>query len=71
SGNVWEWCNDFFAPYPAKPLKNPRGQPTGDMRVVRGGSWNSTAEECSVTSRASFSPNEINSAIGFRIVRSV
>ncbi|MBR4631620.1 MAG: SUMF1/EgtB/PvdO family nonheme iron enzyme, partial [Treponema sp.] len=71
SGNVWEWCNDFFAPYPAKPLKNPRGQPTGDMRVARGGSWNSTAEECSVTSRASFSPAEINSAIGFRIVRSV
>ncbi len=71
SGNVWEWCNDFFAPYPAKPLKNPRGQPTGDIRVARGGSWNSTAEECTLTFRKSFSPAEINSAIGFRIVRSV
>lgn len=55
-GNVWEWCNDFYKVdyYQESPEKNPRGPKSGDTKVLRGGCWNSTAEQ----SRSSFRYNE-------------
>jgi len=55
-GNVLEWCNDFYAVdyYQASPEKNPRGPEEGDTKVVRGGSWDSSADNC----RSSFRYNE-------------
>jgi len=75
-GNVAEWCHDVYTPgYYAKcPAKNPRGPESGKNRVIRGGSWHSTAEACRSTYRhfadwgttdACFSDN----TVGFRCVR--
>lgn len=40
SGNVWEWCDDWMAPYPADTVENPVGPGNGLIKVFRGGAWN-------------------------------
>ena len=39
SGNVLEWCQDWFGPYGSEPLVNPVGPESGTVRVIRGGSY--------------------------------
>jgi formylglycine-generating enzyme len=48
-GNVWEWCNDFYGVkyYRQGPAENPRGPGEGEKRVLRGGAWSSSADNCS------------------------
>jgi formylglycine-generating enzyme required for sulfatase activity len=48
TGNVWEWCNDFYGAkyYRNSPVENPRGPDEGEKRVLRGGAWSSSAENC-------------------------
>lgn len=38
-GNVWEMTQDWYGPYPNKAVTDPKGAPSGEYRVVRGGSW--------------------------------
>jgi len=54
-GNVWEWCNDYYSEtyYSESPQENPRGPSTGKKRVLRGGAWNTTAENCRSAARFS------------------
>ncbi|MBT3201892.1 MAG: SUMF1/EgtB/PvdO family nonheme iron enzyme [Phycisphaerales bacterium] len=42
-GNVYEWCLDWYAPYPNRDDKDPVGPPKGTQRVARGGCFNGTA----------------------------
>jgi hypothetical protein len=39
SGNLYEWCSDWFGDYPVQPVIDPAGPPEGHERVLRGGSW--------------------------------
>ena len=51
SGNVWEWCQDFYGSYSSSTQTNPTGPSSGTNRVLRGGSWNDNAEFCRVSFR--------------------
>jgi len=74
-GNVAEWCNDFYAKdyYAKSEPNNPKGPAKGAERVLRGGAWNSKAEACRSTYRASDPSLDdtclASDAIGFRCVR--
>lgn len=68
SGNVWEWCHDFYNLYSSHAQTNPIGHIYNKQRVLRGGGWNCHSTECQVTTRRSATPNTMNSEIGFRIV---
>ena len=76
-GNVEEWCYDRYAPgYDAADGRpNPRGPEIGSQRVLRGGSWKSTAVDCRVSARSSDNPGISDACFarnttGFRCVRS-
>ena len=73
SGNVWEWCWDYFDKNAyqkrAKKTIDPRGPDFGKERVNRGGSWYSAESATRVSFRCGDQPFVANSFLGFRIVR--
>lgn len=68
SGNVWEYCSDWYGDYEGDNLTNPRGPKSGDYRVIRGGCWNSSNTTCRVTYRQDNSLQSAEPAMGFRLV---
>jgi len=69
SGNVWEWCWDWFGKYSDKLQKNPVGAISGTHRIIRGGAWDEEENCCSVSYREGADPSFKSDNIGFRIVR--
>jgi len=69
SGNVWEWCWDIYGSYPSGSQNNPTGANSGSHRVLRGGSWGSSASSCTVSFRDFYYATVAGSNIGFRCVR--
>ena len=70
-GNLWEWCNDCYGSYgddETDPVGGTWWQ--GGYRVIRGGSWNSSAHYCRSANRNSCYPGVSFSRIGFRPARS-
>jgi len=67
SGNVWEWCNDWYGNYTTAAQNNPQGPVTGTTRVIRGGSWCHDARSCYVSYRTSADPDKKTNNIGFRL----
>lgn len=74
SGNVWEWCSDWFAPYSGQEQTNPTGPTSNDnqyFKVLRGGSWNYISDGCRLSNRNYFSADSKLSDYGFRVVMEV
>jgi len=69
SGNVIEWCWDWFGNYSSSPQNNPSGTTSGSYRVSRGGCWFDIASDCRVAYRLSYNPSLINGFVGFRVCR--
>ena len=68
SGNVWEWCQDWFGSYSNANQTNPTGPSSGSGRISRGGSWVHGNNECRVSYRNSGSPvTTIRNYIGLRL----
>ena len=86
-GSVWEWVNDWYEPYyKIRSKNNPQGPKTGESKVVRGGSFDSSAGALRITNRIWLHPenkvfpkvttygqimNEIFNYIGFRCAKSI
>lgn len=75
SGNVWEWCSDYYQydyyrQSSSGTWKNPAGPRTGTMRVIRGGAWNTEFAVTRTTMRLGIHPNATLINVGFRCVKS-
>jgi len=68
SGNVWEWCQDWYEIYPTTAVADPTGPDTGSGRVLRGGSWYGTTRICRSADRSTGSSSNRSLTLGFRLV---
>jgi formylglycine-generating enzyme required for sulfatase activity len=67
AGNLWEWCRDWYGPYPGGQSLDPSGPATGVVRVNRGGSFGSGAADERSAARAGNPPAEASAFRGFRL----
>lgn len=71
-GNVWEWCQDWYGPYPGGAVTDPQGPASNALgvKVIRGGAWESFESDCRSARRSTegVSPFISDFIIGFRVV---
>jgi formylglycine-generating enzyme required for sulfatase activity len=70
-GNVWEWVWDWHGAYPRGPVTDPVGPTDGEVRVDRGGAFDSPIEDCTSAVRGDLPPWAFDENQGFRVARSL
>ena len=70
-GNVHEWCEGWYEKYPVEPVTDPKGQATGEKKVLRGGSFGTLDAKVRSSFRFIFSPSGQYFDFGFRLARTI
>ncbi len=71
TGNVWEWCHDWFGNYSSEKQINPIGPSSSPYysRIYRGGSWFYYPLQCRISYRTFHNPQFVATYVGFRVCR--
>ena len=68
TGNVYEWCSDWYGAYDMSVVKDPKGAKWGAAKVLRGGNWDNGARLCRSAARIFNTPDFTSSRCGLRLV---
>jgi formylglycine-generating enzyme required for sulfatase activity len=66
-GNAYQWCSDWYGPYPDGEVTDPLGADAGVTRVIRGGKYGSGPRYIRSAARYHYNPNNSSVVFGFRI----